>query len=87
MARHKVPAHEIFANLISRKWEYPGATDIPGIPAGSTEDGLNYFLFLYELKMELGFYAEGASLSIAAPAGYWYLKNFPIEAIAVEVVS
>ncbi|KAH6688814.1 hypothetical protein BKA61DRAFT_565392 [Leptodontidium sp. MPI-SDFR-AT-0119] len=66
-------------------WEYPGATDIPGIPAGSTEDGLNYFLFLYELKMELGFYAEGASLSIAAPAGYWYLKNFPIEAIAVEV--
>ncbi|KAJ8120461.1 hypothetical protein ONZ43_g2835 [Nemania bipapillata] len=27
-------------------WEYPGAPDIPGIPAGSPEDGTNYLDFL-----------------------------------------
>jgi chitinase len=31
-------------------WEYPGALDIPGVPAGSPLDGSNYFTFLHDLK-------------------------------------
>ncbi|KUI60668.1 Killer toxin subunits alpha/beta [Cytospora mali] len=64
-------------------WEYPGATDIPGIPAGSTSDGPNYLAFLQTLR---GLLADSKSISIAAPASYWYLKNFPIANIS-EVVD
>lgn len=56
-------------------WEYPGAPDIPGIPAGLATDGPNYLSFLRALRKKL---ATGKSLSIAAPASYWYLKSFPI---------
>lgn len=59
-------------------WEYPGAPDIPGIPAASTSDGANYLAFLVVLKNLL----SGKSLSIAAPASYWYLKGFPIKDMA-----
>jgi GH18 family chitinase len=34
-------------------WEYPGEPDIKGIPAGSPDDGGNYFIFLAELKNAL----------------------------------
>jgi hypothetical protein len=64
-------------------WEYPGEPDIPGIPAGSTDDGANYLAFLKALKAAL---PDTVSISIAAPASYWYLKEFPIEEIA-EVVD
>ncbi|EPE09530.1 glycoside hydrolase family 18 protein [Ophiostoma piceae UAMH 11346] len=58
-------------------WEYPGAPDIPGIPAGGKDDGDNYLSFLVVLKNLL----PGKSVSIAAPASYWYLKAFPIKKI------
>ena len=49
-------------------WEYPGAPDIPGIPAGLESDGPNYLKFLTTLKEKL---PSEKSLSIAAPASYW----------------
>ncbi|OKL59809.1 hypothetical protein UA08_04952 [Talaromyces atroroseus] len=64
-------------------WEYPGEPDIPGIPAGEASDGPNYLLFLKALKDALG---DDVSLSIAAPASYWYLKQFPISDMS-EVVD
>lgn len=63
-------------------WEYPGAPDIPGIPAASTDDGANYLAFLVVLKNLL----PGKTVSIAAPSSYWYLKGFPIKEIG-EVVD
>ncbi|KAL6233081.1 hypothetical protein BDW75DRAFT_252210 [Aspergillus navahoensis] len=62
-------------------WEYPGAPDIPGIPAGSEDEGDNYLRFLVVLKNLL----KGKSVSIAAPASYWYLKGFPIKSISKVV--
>ncbi|KAJ7307797.1 class V chitinase-like protein [Mycena albidolilacea] len=56
-------------------WEYPGEQDIPGIPADSAGDGQNLAAFLALLKPLL---PSGVSLSIAVPAGYWYLRAFPI---------
>ncbi|EGX87986.1 Glycoside hydrolase [Cordyceps militaris CM01] len=55
-------------------WEYPSAPDIPDIPAGDKSEGFNYLAFLAVLKNLL----PGKSVSIAAPASYWYLKGFPI---------
>ena len=60
-------------------WEYPGAHDIPGTPPGSPSDGANYLKFLKLLKSKL---PAGKTLSIAAPASYWYLREFPISEIA-----
>jgi chitinase len=56
-------------------WEYPGAPDIPGIPPGSPQDGPNYLAFLKLVRAAL---PAGKTLSIAAPASYWYLRGFPI---------
>lgn len=60
-------------------WEYPGAPDIPGIPPGSPEDGTNYLDFLKTVRDAL---PSEKTVSIAAPASYWYLKGFPIDEIA-----
>ncbi|MCJ1386471.1 hypothetical protein MMC17_009597 [Xylographa soralifera] len=60
-------------------WEYPGAPDIPGIPPGSPEDGPNYLAFLQLVRAAL---PDQYSISIAAPASYWYLKGFPIANIS-----
>lgn len=60
------------ANLLSQ------APDIPGIPPGDPNEGANYLAFLVVLKNLLG----ERSVSIAAPASYWYLKQFPIEQIS-----
>lgn len=59
-------------------WEYPGAPDLPDIPAADKEDGPNYLAFLVILKNLL----RGKSISIAAPSSYWYLKQFPIKEIS-----
>ncbi|KAF7126015.1 hypothetical protein CNMCM5793_002374 [Aspergillus hiratsukae] len=59
-------------------WEYPGAPDLPDYDPGTAEDGPNYLAFLVVLKNLL----PGKSISIAAPASYWYLKQFPIEQIS-----
>ncbi|KAJ5765052.1 glycoside hydrolase [Penicillium odoratum] len=64
-------------------WEYPGATDIPGIPADSSDSGENYLEFLKLVRDQL---PDTMTLSIAAPASYWYLRHFPIKEIA-EVVD
>ncbi|KAK9234065.1 hypothetical protein V1525DRAFT_391821 [Lipomyces kononenkoae] len=56
-------------------WEYPGAPDIPGIPPGSPTDGPNYLQFLTTVRKLL---PAHKTLSIAAPASYWYLRGFPI---------
>ncbi|EHK17714.1 glycoside hydrolase family 18 protein [Trichoderma virens Gv29-8] len=60
-------------------WEYPGAPDIRGIPAGLKSDGPNYLTFLKKLRSKL---PASKSLSMAAPASYWYLKSFPIAAMS-----
>lgn len=41
-------------------------------------DGVGYLKFLMALKKKLG----SKSVSIAAPASYWYLQAFPIDRIA-----
>ncbi|KAH8658450.1 hypothetical protein BX600DRAFT_524945 [Xylariales sp. PMI_506] len=63
-------------------WEYPGEPDIPGIPAGSTDDGTYYFILLDEVKAAL---PAGKTVSVTAPASYWYLQAYPIEAMAAVV--
>lgn len=60
-------------------WEYPGEPDIDGIPAGDDDEGDNYLAFLTDLKTAL---PSDITVSIAAPASYWYLKQFPIANIS-----
>ncbi|KAH6688887.1 glycoside hydrolase family 18 protein [Plectosphaerella plurivora] len=64
-------------------WEYPGAPDIlvNGVPIGQPGDGVAYLRFLTTLKAKL----PSKSVSIAAPASYWYLKAFPIDRIAAVI--
>ncbi|KAJ4318853.1 hypothetical protein N0V84_006667 [Fusarium piperis] len=62
-------------------WEYPGAPDIPDIPPADETDGSNYLGMLTLLKAQL----SGKSLSIAAPASFWYLRPYPIEKMAKVV--
>ncbi|RYP06455.1 hypothetical protein DL766_010222 [Monosporascus sp. MC13-8B] len=64
-------------------WEYPGAPDIlvGGQPIGKPGDGVAYLRFLTTLKSKL----QDKSVSIAAPASYWYLKAFPIDRIAAVI--
>ncbi|KAK3947971.1 hypothetical protein QBC32DRAFT_246732, partial [Pseudoneurospora amorphoporcata] len=62
-------------------WEYPGAPDLPDIPAASPDDGPNYLAFLVILKNLL----PGKSVSIAAPSSYWYLKQYPLKQIGAVV--
>ncbi|KAJ5195437.1 uncharacterized protein N7498_008875 [Penicillium cinerascens] len=64
-------------------WEYPGAQDIRGVPPDSPDSGANYLEFLKLVRQQL---PSGKTLSIAAPASYWYLRNFPIKEIS-EVVD
>jgi chitinase len=54
-----------------------------GIPAASPEDGQNYLAFLKELRSLL---PDDKTISIAAPASYWYLKAYPIAEMS-DVVS
>lgn len=60
-------------------WEYPGATDLKGwadsTPTVHPNDGENYLNFLRKLRSAM---PSQYSVSICAPASYWYLKNFPI---------
>jgi GH18 family chitinase len=55
------------------------APDIPGIPAGDAGDGGRYLSFLKRVRQLL---PSEKTLSIAAPASYWYLKGFPIKEIS-----
>jgi len=82
-------------------WEYPGVSFLPllkhpatdtdekqapdimvgGVPIGQPGDGVAYLRFLTSLKAKVG----TKSVSIAAPASYWYLKAFPIDRIAAVI--
>ncbi|KAJ5097120.1 hypothetical protein N7456_007841 [Penicillium angulare] len=64
-------------------WEYPDEPDIPGIPAGTVADSTNYFATLAELAAALE--GTGKTISVTTPASYWYLKQFPIQAISLVV--
>ncbi|PKX96685.1 class V chitinase Chi100 [Aspergillus novofumigatus IBT 16806] len=63
-------------------WEYPAEPDIPGIPAGTEADTTGFFLLLNELKQEI---PSGKTVSVTAPASFWYLQYFPIEALSLVV--
>ncbi|KAJ4861243.1 glycosyl hydrolases family 18 domain-containing protein [Trichoderma breve] len=63
-------------------WEYPGAPDIPGIPAGLPSDTRNYLDTLRALRKAL---PAKYSVSIAVPASYWYLRPFPIQEMSQMV--
>ncbi|KAI1177579.1 glycoside hydrolase family 18 protein [Nemania sp. FL0916] len=63
-------------------WEYPGAPDIPGIPAGDPAAGEDLHQTVAGLKTTLG---SSKSVSVAAPASYWYLKAFPIKTIGTAI--
>lgn len=58
------------------------APDIPSIPPGLKSDGPNYLAFLKKLRAKL---PSEKSMSIAAPASFWYLKAFPIAEMAKEL--
>ncbi|KAI9643280.1 hypothetical protein NHQ30_007897 [Ciborinia camelliae] len=60
-------------------WEYPGEPDIPGIPAGTTDDGAYYAIFLDELSVKV---SSGMEISVCAPSSFWYLQGFLIEAMS-----
>jgi GH18 family chitinase len=62
-------------------WEYPNVPDMPWLPPSSPDEGPNYLDFLQLLRSKL----LQKSISIAAPASYWYLKAFPIEKISKVV--
>ena len=56
-------------------WEYPGASDRGGQP----DDGINYTLFLGELKAAIAEQPEVYLVSFTAPTSYWYLRHFDIK--------
>ncbi|KAK3986863.1 glycoside hydrolase, subgroup, catalytic core [Cladorrhinum sp. PSN332] len=55
-------------------WEYPGAQDFPGNNDGT--EGSDYAVVLAQIKSLLR--PTGKTLSFAAPASYYYLKNYPV---------
>ncbi|KAK4178365.1 hypothetical protein QBC36DRAFT_182744 [Triangularia setosa] len=63
---------------VSLDWKYPGAPDLPDIPSADPLDGLAYLELLKLLRQKL----PHKQLAIAAPAAYWYLKQFPIGEIS-----
>jgi chitinase len=65
-------------------WEYPAAPDLPDIPAGILQEGRDYLDFLKLVRSRIS--GGSKSLSIAAPASFWYLKGFPIKEIG-EVID
>jgi len=52
---------------------------VGGKPIGEKGDGVAYLKFLTILREKLEL---GKTVSIAAPASFWYLKVFPIDRIA-----
>ncbi|KAL7800674.1 glycoside hydrolase superfamily [Trichoderma afarasin] len=73
---------EAVVDGIDLDWEYPGAPDIHGIPAGLPSDTRNYLDTLRALRKAL---PTKYSVSIAVPASYWYLRPFPIQEMSQVV--
>ncbi|KAM7213574.1 hypothetical protein V8F06_011071 [Rhypophila decipiens] len=63
-------------------WEYPAAPDIDGVPPGDLQEGVNYAKLLASMRSQM---PTDKTVSFAAPASYWYLKQFPIKTIAKTV--
>ncbi|KAM3514158.1 hypothetical protein MY11210_002149 [Beauveria gryllotalpidicola] len=63
-------------------WEYPDEPDIPGIPPGTLDDQVGFYLFFQQLRKKM---PEGKTVSVTAPASYWYLQHFPIQGISLVV--
>ncbi|KAL7944577.1 glycoside hydrolase family 18 protein [Trichoderma barbatum] len=63
-------------------WEYPNEPDIPGIPKGTEAETTGYFLLLDELKLKM---PSDKTVSITAPASFWYLQYFPIQVLSFVV--
>jgi chitinase len=78
-ARDACETHTDFVHITL---QYPAEPDIPGIPAGDTEESQNYLDFVKVVKSKM---PAGKTVSIAAPASYWYLKQFLIEDMAKVV--
>jgi hypothetical protein len=55
---------------------------VGGQPIGQKGDGAGYLAFLTTLKQKVG---SGKSVSICAPASFWYLQAFPIDRIAAQI--
>jgi hypothetical protein len=62
-------------------WEYPGVPDMTWLPPSSPDEAPNYLEFLKLVRLKL----PQKSISIAAPASFWYLKAFPIKEISKVV--
>jgi chitinase len=62
-------------------WEYPSVPDMDWLPRSSPDEGPDYVAFLRLVRSKL----PQKSISIAAPASFWYLKGIPIEEIATIV--
>ncbi|TLD19635.1 hypothetical protein PspLS_09441 [Pyricularia sp. CBS 133598] len=61
-------------------WEYPSAPNLgEGVPEGDPDEAMNYLRLLAYIRSRL---PRDKSLSIAAPASHWYLKQFPIKAMS-----
>ena len=62
-------------------WQAPDIY-VDGQPIGKKTDGQDYLYFLAVLKQKVG---PGKSVSIAAPASFWYLRAFPIAQISAVI--
>lgn len=73
--------HLPFQQPLTTNFNFQQAPDIlvDGKPIGQKGDGLGYFKFLTILRDKMD---ADKTVSIAAPASYWYLKVFPIDRIA-----
>ncbi|RYO82926.1 hypothetical protein DL766_006995 [Monosporascus sp. MC13-8B] len=61
-------------------WKYPSAPNLgKGVPESDPSEAMDYLPLLSLLRSKL---PKDKSLSIAAPAFHWYLKQFPIKAMA-----
>ncbi|KAK1763783.1 glycoside hydrolase superfamily [Phialemonium atrogriseum] len=73
-------------NTISTAWtstgNIPELQTSPNIPLGGANEGTNYLALLKAIKSQI---PSGKTISIAAPASYWYLKAFPIKDISAVV--
>ncbi|ORZ37941.1 glycoside hydrolase superfamily, partial [Catenaria anguillulae PL171] len=62
-------------------WEYPATPDRLGVP----EDTPNYLALVREARAAFRARKPNLSLSIAAPASYWFLREFLIADMAKEL--
>ncbi|KAF1819301.1 glycoside hydrolase family 18 protein [Dissoconium aciculare CBS 342.82] len=72
--------HQYGLDGVDIDWEYPNEPDIPGIQPGTKIDSIGLLLFVDGLRDAL---PSGKTISVTAPASFWYLKGFPIQALSI----